>query len=155
MDPAGIKACKICVKGNRNKMVLFRVGTILRKDQIKGKISLLSYQALTFLFVTLAMTATAIDAAYLDFDDGKIKSVSKVLGMMSDSRTSYIASVTIIQRAGNAMPQIKYANKNYQRLCKQLTKLIKGPLVVISGHNYNPHSSNMTALNKICVVLST
>ena len=29
-----------------------------------------------------------------------IKSVSKVLGKMSDSRTSYIASVTIIQRAG-------------------------------------------------------
>ena len=58
-------------------MVLFRVGTILRKDQIKGKISLLSYQALTFLFVTLAMAATAIDAAYLDFDDGKIKSSLK------------------------------------------------------------------------------
>ena len=29
------------------------------------------------------------------------------------------------------------------------------PLVVISGHNSNPHSSNMTSLNKIFVALST
>ena len=40
-----------------------------------------------------------------------VKSVSKVLGKMSDSRISYIASVTIVQRAGNAMLQIKYAKK--------------------------------------------
>ena len=29
-----------------------------------------------------------------------VKCVSKVLGQLSDSRTSYIASVTILQRAG-------------------------------------------------------
>ena len=44
----------------------------------------------------------------------KLKSVSKVLGKMSDSRTSYIAQVTIVQRADNAMPQLYYAIKCYQ-----------------------------------------
>ena len=42
-----------------------------------------------------------------------VKSVLKVLGKMSDSHTSYIASVNIVQRAGNAMPQMKYAKKFY------------------------------------------
>jgi len=84
-----------------------------------------------------------------------IKSVSKVPGKMSDSRISYIASVTILQRVGNAMLQIKYAKKYYQRLYKQLPKLIKRHLVVISVHNSNPHSSNMTALNKTIVAQST
>ena len=36
---------------------------------------------------------------------------AKVLAKLFDSRTSYIASVTIVQRAGNAMKQIKYAKK--------------------------------------------
>ena len=35
-----------------------------------------------------------------------VKFVSKVREQLCDSRKSYIASVTIIQRAGNAMPQI-------------------------------------------------
>ena len=39
-----------------------------------------------------------------------------------------------------------------QHLCKQLAKC---PLVVTSDHNYNPHSSNLTAWNKICVAEST
>ena len=67
---------------------------------------------------------------------------------MSESRTSYIASVTIVQRAGNAMPQIYYAKS-------AISAVFKRPLVVISCHNYNPHSSNMTALNKFYVALST
>ena len=43
-----------------------------------------------------------------------IKSVSKVLGQLSDSPTSYIASVTCILQRGkvNAVPQIKYAKKH-------------------------------------------
>ena len=52
-------------------------------------------------------------------------------------------------------PQIKYAKKYYQRLCKQLPKLIRCPLVVISVHNSHPHSSNMTALNTNFVAYST
>ena len=40
-----------------------------------------------------------------------IKYVSKVRGELCDSRKLYIASVTIIQRAGNSTPQIKYAKK--------------------------------------------
>ena len=80
-----------------------------------------------------------------------LKSVSKVLGLMSDSRIPYIASVTIVQRAGNPIPQIKYAKKYYQHLCKQRAKLMKRPLVVISGHNSNPTSSNM---NKFFVAKS-
>ena len=43
---------------------------------------------------------------------GYIKFVSKVRGQMCDSRKSYIASVTIIQRAGNSTQQIKYAKKH-------------------------------------------
>ena len=38
---------------------------------------------------------------------------------------------------------------------KALIKLIKRPLVAISGHNSNTHSSNMTSCNTICVALST
>ena len=40
-----------------------------------------------------------------------LKYVSKVHAQLCDSRKSYIASVTIIQRAGNSTPQIKYAKK--------------------------------------------
>ena len=39
----------------------------------------------------------------------EVKSVSKVRGQLCDSRKLNIASVTIIQRAGNSTPQIKYA----------------------------------------------
>ena len=65
-----------------------------------------------------------------------------------DSRTSYIASVTIVQRAGKCTATDKIGKK-------ALIKVIKRPLVAISGHNYNTHSSNMTALNKNFVALST
>ena len=44
-----------------------------------------------------------------------LKYVSKVRGQLCDSRKLYIASVTVIQRAGNSMPQIKYAKK-YRKL---------------------------------------
>ena len=40
-------------------------------------------------------------------------------------------------------------------ICKKaLIKLIKRPLVAISGHNSNTHSSNITALNKFVVAFS-
>ena len=44
-----------------------------------------------------------------------VKYVSKVRGQLCDSRKSYFASVTILQRAGNSTPQIKYAKK-YRKL---------------------------------------
>ena len=47
----------------------------------------------------------------------RVKSVSKVLEKMSDSRISYIASMTNVQSAGNAVLQMKYAKKYYQHLC--------------------------------------
>ena len=40
-----------------------------------------------------------------------VKYGAQVLGKLFDSRTLYIASLTIVKRAGNAMTQIKYAKK--------------------------------------------
>ena len=63
----------------------------------------------------------------------QLKIVSKVLGQLCDSRVSYIASVTIVQRAGQCSATDK--------VCKKaLIKLIKRPLVAISGHDSNTYS---------------
>ena len=74
--------------------------------------------------------------------DFHIKYGAKVLGKLCDSRTTYIVSVTFVQRAASCSVTVKICENT-------LIKFIKRPLVVISGHNSNTHSSNMTALNKI------
>ena len=81
-----------------------------------------------------------------------IKSVSKVRGQLCDSRKSYIASVTI-------HPEGRQFHAT-DIICKKVPEIVYWcghwrPLVVISGHNSNPHSSNMTSLNNIFVVLPT
>ena len=35
------------------------------------------------------------------------------------------------------------------------TEMTRGAVTIISDHKTNPHASNMMALNKICVTLST
>ena len=81
-----------------------------------------------------------------------MKCVSKVHAQLSDSRTSYIASATIIQRV---LLRVGYCSATDKNMQKALIKLIKRPLVAISGNNSHTHSSNMTALDNFFVAFST
>ena len=65
--------------------------------------------ALSSIWASVVATSTEV-AGILDVGDFSIdvKYGALVLGKLFDSCTLYIAWVTIVQRAGNAMTQIKY-----------------------------------------------